>query len=367
MASEAIGTRHISILSSLLLSPRDSEDTPETRADRGELVLQFGEAELAQLLDLADRHHVIVRALEVLCGLPGMSKRPDKLEWALAALDRQRARIANALSSLQVICATLEKHGCPTIVIKSLDHWPDLGSDLDLFTTAKPADVLAAMSREFEAEIAPRSWGDRLAGKWNFHVPCLPELVEIHVGRLGQTGEQVAIARNLMAYSTPVQLGSHCFRLPAAEDRILISTLQRMYRHFYLRLCDVVDIARLLDGNLVDYAALRRSAQEAGLWRGVAAYLLVVSDYVAKYRGKGIELPEPVVRAARFGGNEVHFKRGFLRIPITPHAMGFYAAELARLARNGELENTLRLSLLPGLATAAALEQKFTGSDKGIW
>ena len=33
----------------------------------------------------------------------------------------------------------------------------------------------------------------------------------------------------------------------------------------------------------------------------------------------------------------------------------------------GELRNSLRLSLLRGLATAAALEQKITGSDKAIW
>ena len=43
------------------------------------------------------------------------------------------------------------------------------------------------------------------------------------------------------------------------------------------------------------------------------------------------------------------------------------AGELKTLLMNGDLRNSLRLSLLPGLATAAALEQKLTGSDKGIW
>jgi hypothetical protein len=37
------------------------------------------------------------------------------------------------------------------------------------------------------------------------------------------------------------------------------------------------------------------------------------------------------------------------------------------LVLNGNIRSTLRLSLLPGLATAAALELKLTGSDKGIW
>ena len=49
------------------------------------------------------------------------------------------------------------------------------------------------MRTRFGAQIAERSWGDRLACKWNFIIPGLPEAVEIHMGRLGQTGEQVAL------------------------------------------------------------------------------------------------------------------------------------------------------------------------------
>jgi hypothetical protein len=62
----------------------------------------------------------------------------------------------------------------------------------------------------------------------------------------------------------------------------------------------------------------------------------------------------------------VYFKKKFLRIPIFPQAARFYASECKRLLLNGDLQSTMRLSLLPGLA-AAALELKITGSDKGIW
>jgi hypothetical protein len=40
---------------------------------------------------------------------------------------------------------------------------------------------------------------------------------------------------------------------------------------------------------------------------------------------------------------------------------------LTTLLLNRELRNSVRLSLLPCLATAAAVGQKITGSDKGIW
>jgi hypothetical protein len=287
-------------------------------------------------------------------------------DWAQNAVENERTRIQHALSFLEPICHALEDAG-QVIVIKSLDHYPDLGSDLDLYTDAQSADVVAIMRDRFQAKLAERSWGDRLANKWNFVVPGLPELVEVHVGRLGQTGEQVAIAQSLIARARPMQVEMREFRVPAPEDRLMISTLQRMYRHFYIRLCDIVDNARLIESSAVDYLYLRSLARSAGLWDGLATYLIVVSDYVRLYRGEGLPRPDLVTSAARFGGDEVYFKRNFIRIPLLPHSAGLYASELARLLLNGNIRSTLRLSLLPGLATAAALELKLTGSDKGIW
>jgi len=270
------------------------------------------------------------------------------------------------LSFLSPICEALRDVG-DVIVIKSLDHWPDLGDDLDLYSNAESPDIVAIMRERFKATVAQRSWGDRLANKWNFVVPGLPELVEVHVGRLGQTGEQVAITNSLVAQSSATQFDSHSFRVPAAEDRLMISTLQRMYRHFYLRLCDIVDTARLVQSGAVDYARLRSLARPAGLWDGLATYLVLVSGYVQSYRGEGLSLPAMVTTAARFGNERMYFKRKILRIPLFPQAARLYASEWERLLLNGELQNTLRLSLLPGLAAAAALELKLTGSDKGIW
>src|SRR5438045_8851306 len=132
----------------------------------------------------------------------------------------------------------IEAAGCQTCVIKSLDHWPDLGSDLDLYTAGHPDTVRKVMEHKFQAELEDRSWGDRLANKWNFSIPGLPELVEIHVQYLGQTGEHKLMARRVVERSVTRELNGHVFRVPAPEERVVISTLQRMYRHFYFRLCD---------------------------------------------------------------------------------------------------------------------------------
>jgi hypothetical protein len=330
-------------------------------------LLNLSRKEFDDLVALADTNHVVVRGLEAFLSL--ISEEDDLLRrgWANSALKSEKARIETAVSFLREICGALEQHSCRAAVIKSLDHWPDLGSDLDLFTNAHPDGVLQVMQRLFGAKIAQRSWGDRLARKWNFMVPGLREAVEIHIGRLGQTGEQVTIAASLLSRARLVTIGGHSYRTASASDRLMISTLQRMYRHFYFRLCDIVDTTALADSGDIDYENLRESALTAGIWEGVATYLAIVSDYATCYRGAGIDLPQFVLDAARFGGEKVYYEKSFLRVPIMPESARLYGSQLAGVLGRGELHSGARLSLLPWLATAAVVGQRITGSDKGIW
>ena len=356
------------ILSRLLLPPgRGDAPLPPWLVDLDLGIAEISREEFEDLLTLAHSHHVVMRGLEVFLEIMRRAGDNGRAEWAATAFSSERARIEKAISFLHAICAAFQAGGYDVTVIKSLDHWPDLGSDLDLYTDASSVDVLRLMTRSFEAQIAPRSWGDRLARKWNFLIPGLPEAVEIHMGRLGQTGEQVAIAASLAGRAGGALFGNHMFRVPAAEDRLMISALQRMYRHFYFRLCDIVDTATLSETRVIDYEQLRSTAQVAGIWKGVATYLAIVSDYMKHYCGKGLDLPPFVRVSARFGGDDVVFSRGFLRIPIMPQSAKLYGAQLTTMLLNRELRNSVRLSMLPCLATAAAVGQKITGSDKGIW
>lgn len=367
-------TKNLQLLSELLLSVSGGTeaDTASTGTEiyslnTREYASALGTEEIEQLKALAMTNHVIMRSFGPLHQILEAAGNDEAAEAVSTAVRQETGRIDHALNFLQQICSTLEAGDCPVTVIKSLDHWPDLGSDLDLYTDAPADRIVDLMSSHFDATLADRSWGDRLANKWNFIVPGLPELVEVHAGRLGQTGEQTAVTRSLSSRTWVTQRRGHLFRVPAPEDRIVISTLQRMYRHFYIRICDVVDNARLLDLRRVDFEYLRTLGSAAGLWEGIATYVTIISEYVESYRGRGVPLPPFVTRAAKFGTDQVRFRRDFLRVSILPHSLNLYASELMSLLLKGELRNSLRLSLLPGLATAAALEQKLTGSDKGIW
>jgi hypothetical protein len=362
--------KSLDVLSRLLLQPREvASDLGAGNANENLkqdlLALSFKEFE--DLVELAQLNHVIVRGMEAFLNLTAGGGDAERSNWAAVALTAENARIANATAFLHDVCHAFGDRGYDLCVIKSMDHWPDLGSDLDLYTSAHPDRVCGLMKKHFNAEIMPRSWGDRLACKWNFQIPGLPELIEIHMGRLGQTGEQVAIASSLMKRSRAISVAGRTFRVASKTDRLLISTLQRMYRHFYFRICDIVDSAALVDNDGVDFEDLQAAATRAGIWEGAATYLAIVSDYVKCYRGWGLELPKFVTQAARFGGDAVYYSKGFIRVPIMPQSAKLYGSQLVGVLRKRELHNGARLSLLPWLATAAVVGQKITGSDKGIW
>jgi hypothetical protein len=344
----------IRILSELLFSQNFPEAVISSDADQ-----------IEQLKRLANSHHVLMRTFPTIAGK--MESRAPTRSIVDEAIKEEQRRITNALFMLENVCDSLMGAGCTVAVIKSLDHYPDLGSDLDLFSNSSPSAVIRVMREAFNARLAPRSWGDKLANKWNFVVPQLNELLEAHIGRLGQTGEQVAIGDSLIAHSRVIEIQGRRFRVPDPVDRLILSTLQRMYRHYYLRLCDVADTAALLDAQQVDFDRLRYVAELGGLWKGVATFLRVVSDYVARFRGKGVWLPQSVLGNAQFGGDQIGFRKGFLRIPILPHSARLYVAQLGKLIANGEFRGSMRLSLLPCLATAALVEYRMTGSDKGVW
>jgi hypothetical protein len=331
------------------------------------LVASLTPQERAEFLALADSHHVTVRGLGTVLDHATRNGDVPLAKWAAEEIEKEHKRISTALVYLEEICKELESGQCPTTVMKSLDHYPDLGNDLDLYSTADEKAICKVLTSKFNAHIEPRSWGDRLANKWNFAVPGLRESVEVHVQRLGQTGEHTTLARRFVSRRVLKIVENKTYYVPAAEERIVVATLQRMYRHFYFRVCDIVNSAAIVESGELNFEELRRATEAAGIWPGVATYLAIVSDHIKRYRGIPLALPEFVLSAARFGGNEIKPRARFLRVPVMPHGAALYTYQVTHAAMNGDVPGTFRLTLLPYLASAAAVAYKVTGSDKGVW
>lgn len=257
------GKEIIHILSLLTLSPQKADEA-FTAFER------LNESEQQEFLSIADSNHVVLRALEPLLRVAA-NRAEGIAEWAGVQIERERDRIAKALAWLHEICSELEAAGCATSVMKSLDHYPDLGSDLDLYTTADECAVAEVMIKRFQAQVEARSWGDRLAHKWNFAVPGLHEAIEVHAQRLGQTGEHTRMAERFVSRRVQKTVGGYGFFVPAPEERLIVATLQRMYRHFYFRVCDIVNSGALVDSGVVDFAELKGAPIWAASGRECAA------------------------------------------------------------------------------------------------
>jgi hypothetical protein len=321
--------------------------------------------DLADFLALAHAHHVFVRALTLLRRAAILDNDKGMANWCGSCLMTECSRIDRAVASLHQICEALESRGCNVAVIKSFTHWPDLGSDLDLYTTGDTPSVAHVMRERFGAWPIGRSWGDRLANKWNYKVPGLDELVEIHVRFLGQTGEFAEMGRRIILRRIPKNVSGYDFSVPAAEESIILAALQRMYRHFYFRLCDFVDISSLLQSKAVDFAELMAAANAAGIWDGVATFLCVVQHYIQSYGGV-LPLPNAVMASARSCRSGIRFKNGFLRVSKTT-AAALYGSQVLQAGLRHDVRALLRLPLLPPLAITALLAHRLTGNDKRIW
>jgi Uncharacterised nucleotidyltransferase len=358
--------RYLHLLSQLLLGAPFAEGSsasalvPELR-----MLSNWDDDEVSRFLAFADLHHVLVRAIEALQDSALEAMSPRLSSQCATALAKEQERISRALSVLGKVCDGLENAGCSAIVIKSLDHWPDIGSDLDLYTGGRQDQAISILEKNFAAEVLPRSWGDRLAHKWNFRLPGLSEAVEVHVGCLGQTGEHLNLARRVESRAVRRTVRGYTFRVPAPEERVLITTLQRMYRHFYCRLCDIVDMTKLVQAQELDYTILRTAAESSGIWPGVATLLMAVAEYARAYGAK-LELPAEVVSSAT-KGDALQLRGDFLRISIVPQAVGLFLRQVLCAGTQKNLRTVSRLSLLPGLAAAAFVAYKVTGNDKGIW
>jgi hypothetical protein len=353
-------------LHELTSSEQGSETSPQVERMLSELQ-RMPRAERSEFLNFALLQRVYLRTLQLLEKRYVSDAGASRFEGFEELQRAEQRQIDAALMTLSKIVQALELTGHTPIVIKTLDHWPDIGSDLDLFIGASEADTVRVMRSELQAEVQAQSWGDRLAHKWNFKIPGLPQLVEIHVGCLGQTGEHDALPKQLQETSVMRDAGPYRFHVPAPEEQVALATLQRMYRHFYIRLTDLVNLTGLVRSGRLDFTRLRTSSERWLIWPGVATLLKITSDYNERVGVGPLPLPEFVVRSARFGAEVTYVGKQFLRVPMMPQGSQLFLQQLIGTGAAHRFRAAARLALLPALAAAAFVNLRITGDDKGIW
>ena len=343
-----------------VLSPANSKELLDSLA-----TLDYEQFD--DFVSLLDKNHVLVRALTPLQELATSAGDSCLVDRILAALAAEHERIREALQSLEHVCAELEASGCPVVVIKTLEHWPDFGSDLDLFSTGDERCVSNLLRDKCQARPTMRSVGDFLSHKRSFRLPGLRTPVEVHISRLGQAGELVELAKQIVIRRKPLHLNGYVFQVPAPEERVIITSLERMYRHLYFRICDILNLSSLLQSDNLSFVELQHAAEQNGIWPGVASCLKIVCDYRNSFASDHLSLPPQVTSAAALGAEILFERDGLWHFPIMPQGARLFAWELAHAIRRGDIAAITRLSLLPPLASMASLAYAVTGNSGRIW
>jgi len=362
--SDAAHEHTLETLGALLLSSQPGGNLERFEQTLTE-VLRLPVEGVEALLEQAVRQRVLRRTLETL--QPRFAADPDLSRVLEARFCAELERSRNLLTVVNKIVRSFQRRGYPVLVMKTLDHWPDTGSDVDLLATGGDNEISAVLESDFGAVRLAQSWGDRLAHKFNFSVPGLGELVEIHIGCLGQTGEQERLAEKILSRRLEENFGDCVLPVPVMEDRIIVATLQRMYRHYYIRLTDIVNIFSAVARNVVDFEKLKDFASESSVWPGVATLLTIACEHGARFGGVPVTLPSMLTAAAVFDSKHTYVDRKFVRVPVMPEAANLFLLQLADNGRSRNLRAVARLTLLPILASAAFVAFRVTGNDKGIW
>src|SRR6266571_7992222 len=151
-------TKNLQLLSELLLnfslnSERNAKPVEALSTGAFERLSTLSARDLEDLRRVTMTNHVILRSFAPLRQLLEAEGNAEAAKWIAAAMQEETARIDHALGFLKQICSALEERGCLVTVIKSLDHWPDLGSDLDLYTDADAARIVEGMHACFGAKL----------------------------------------------------------------------------------------------------------------------------------------------------------------------------------------------------------------------
>lgn len=302
------------------------------------------------LLALCQQNLIVLRSLAAL-EANGVSLGGEATAWQ----EKERSRIEQGLATIEKIGGHFDRADLPFMVIKTGDHFPDQGHDIDLLLKDGGATAERIMRDELGASPLDRSVSEVLSAKSNWR--CGPTTVEMHVGRLGQVGEHRRLAEELFSHPQQARIGPLDAWVPSAEGRMILAMLQRIYRHFNFRICDVINVASLVEDKTLNWENLWRLCRESGIGYGVGLGIAMVADRLSSL-GDDLPLPAggPIPRPCPF---PISFRRGYYRFSLRGVVPGVFARQVGGSVRQGAILQSSRLAFLGFLMAFVGFNIRF--------
>jgi hypothetical protein len=168
--------------------------------------------------------------------------------------------------------------------------------------------------------------------------------LEVHSQVLGQVGEHKQLAAEMLSRRRRYSIQDYTFPVPSPEGQVLLATLQRMYRHFNFRICDIVNLIGLLEDEAIDRDLLLQLAKSAGIQRGLLTGLSMVRTLADDLDIRVSGSMRSFVPDAP--PHKLAFERGFYRFPLPKVVPPTYARLFGSSLRRASVRQASRLTLL---------------------
>lgn len=307
-----------------------------------------------KLLRVARRNYVLIRLAARLSEL-GVHAPAFFDE----AAEDERRRAAQMLGVISHVSRACEERGVEYLFAKSFQHYPDMGGDIDLFVTSRSSAVDESMLEGTAARPVAKDLRGRMSGVAAYRVSGGEFVLEIHHGRIGVLGEHSALVSQLISNGERAEVGGRQFLVPSAEDLLVLHGMQRVYRHDFIRLCDVLSTASLVGRSRFDWDYVCRTSEQLGTTYGLCSYMTYVGQIQRETLGREL-LPDELRRRLTVEScGRGEFRGGVFAFPRGRVVARIYLGKLRAAVRAGNLDGLGRLSLMPFVA-AAALTRKLT-------
>lgn len=296
---------------------------------------------------------VLLRVVDAL--LAAGERLPDELEPAVRA---ERERAACVLRQVAAVSQACESAGIAYVLPKAFAHLPDVGSDIDLLVSSRPAED-ARIVAGLRATAVRGDVRHRLEGSTVYRLDGCPAPLDVHHGRLGAVGEHAALSAMLLRDARRVVVGGVASMAPPPEQSLVVHALGSVYGRFALRLSDVVHAVALVRAGALDWHAVAGLAARAGVRAGVGCHLAYVDQVHRVAYGRPLLGDASAGRLLPLDGwGAVELRGGAFPVPVARAATRLHACRVAAAIGSNRWGVVCRLSLLPVLGVAAATRRR---------
>jgi hypothetical protein len=329
--------------------------------DQSSQLFEMGEMGWHELLDVAARNCLLVRATEQLRELGSFPPT-----FFSEAEKRERQRAQGQIELIRTISQVCSASGLEFIFPKAFRHYPDMGRDLDLFVLTRPEKVEALLVEALNASPLKKNFWNRLDGSVCYKIAGCESPLDIHHRRLGSLGEHGSFLEIILRNSKEIRIAGGKFLTPSPEDQMILQAMQRVYGRRYIRVSDIVSSISSIRKDDLDWDYLIKTTNQLGIFHGLCCYLSYVNQIHSEVFRSDLLSSELRNVLILDGWGKVEFEDPYYTFPNIRVAGWLYSKKLQAALLSGDFDVASRLCMTPLAAIASAFRKASQGVNRGF-